>query len=329
MISQVISIMILFFYGEDDFRLKQKIKQLKAKFIASSLGDVNLVVLDGKTASYEQIVRQILAMPFLARKRLVIIENLLKAGQKDTKEKVADFLKKVPDSTVLVFVEEGIPDRRVVLFKRLNQPQRAQEFKLLEGEPLRRWIRQEVSVRGAVIESEAVSQLVGRVGPDLWRMTNELAKLIAYQPKITSATIELLIIPQTQENIFNLIEAVTHKNIQKAVHELYQLFQAGHPALYILSMLVYGYRNLLIIKDLQTKIRSRWELGRKAGLHPYVVLKNLEILANYERADLKKIYAKLLDFDQMIKTGRIEPKVALELLIFELGGKVNERLGAF
>ncbi|KKQ74131.1 MAG: polymerase III subunit delta protein, partial [Berkelbacteria bacterium GW2011_GWB1_38_5] len=101
--------MILFFYGEDNYRLNQKIKALKAKFISASLGDTNLSILDGKSVTYDEIVRQILAMPFLSRTRLVIIENLLTAKRSDIQEKVAEFLKKIPSSTVLVFAEGGKP----------------------------------------------------------------------------------------------------------------------------------------------------------------------------------------------------------------------------
>lgn len=311
--------MILFFYGEDTYRLKQKLKQLREKFISSSLGDTNLVTLDGKIAPYDEMVRQILAMPFLARKRLVIIENLLKAGKKDIQEKVAEFLKKVPDSTVLVFVEEGMPDRRTGLFRRLNRPGQAQEFKLLESEQLRRWVRREVELRGGTIETQALTKLMEAVGSDLWRMTNEIEKLTAYNRQLTAEDVELLVNSKTEANIFDLVEATANRNPQRALRELSRLFNRGAAEIYILTMLVWQYRNLLIIKDLQQRgVKSRWDLAKKGGLAPFVVTKNIEAAAKYSLEDLKNIYEKLLDFDWRIKTGKIEPKVALELLVFQL-----------
>lgn len=312
--------MILFLYGEDNFRLKQKVKQLKEKFISASLGDTNLAVLDGGTMVFNDIARQILAMPFLSRKRLVIIENLLKKGKKETQEKMGEFLKKIPEEAVVALVEEGVPDRRTALFKKLVQAKQVAEYKLLEPEALRRWIKKEVEGCGGAIETEAVSKLAEYVGPDLWRMKNEIDKLVLYERKITSENIELFVIREVQANIFNLIEETAAKNPQKAIYELYQLFKDNQAEIYILTMIVYEYRNLLILKDMQAREPrlSRFEFTKKTRLHPFVLGKSLALTSKYTLADLKQIYRKILNFDVQIKTGKIEPRVALELLVFQL-----------
>jgi len=316
--------MILFFYGEDTFRLRQKLKALKEKFVTASLGDTNLAVLDGKTITFDEFIRQILAMPFLAKSRLVIVENIMRGKKSavsgDILEKIPEALVKVPKSTVLVFVEEGVPDRRLALFKKLNQPGQVQEFKLLEPEPLRRWIKKEVENRGGAIDSAVISKLAEYIGNDLWRMTNEIDKLATYNLQLTTENIELLVNPQVQANIFNLIDQTARKNLSQATKELYKLLTHGEHELYILTMIIYQYRNLLIIKDLMERIKSnnRWTLAKKAGLHPFVVQKSLALMPRYSLEELKQIYGRLLDFDVRIKTGKIEPRVALELLIFKL-----------
>jgi len=313
--------MILFFYGEDTYRLNQKLKALKEKFISASLGDTNLSIVDGETATFDEIVRQILAMPFLNKKRLVIIKNLLSEGKKEVIDKMTDFLLKTPEATVVVFVEEGVPDRRTSLFKKLNRPKQAQEFKLLEGEALRRHVRLEVQNQGAEIESVALGKLIDYVGNDLWRMKNEIKKLAAYSKRLTVENIELLVQPQIQSNIFDLMDAIADRNLTKSMKELYQLFDDSKAEQYILSMIVLEYRNLLIAKDLNQRAGNKlnkWMLAKKAAMHPFVAQKTLALASKYELEDLKKVYGVLLNFDHKIKTGRIEPKVALELLIFKL-----------
>lgn len=316
--------MILFFYGEDNYRLKQKIKALKEKFISASLGDTNLSVLDGKIAPFDEIVRQILAMPFLARSRLIIIDNLIKEGKPEVREKIVEFLPKIPSSSVVVFVEEGMPDKRTSLFKKLNQPPKgvpsgpktSQEFKLLDDIQLRRWIKKEVDGRGGVIAPEAIDKLIEYVGNDLWRQSNELDKLKSYNKKITSENIELLVKPQVESNIFDLVDAIGQKNFKKATQELQKLLDNGENELYILSMIVYQYRNLLILKDLYERgEKNKWVIAKKSELHPFVVQKTLAQLGNFTIESLKKSYATLLDFDVAIKTGKMESKTALNLLI--------------
>jgi len=313
--------MILFFYGEDTYRLNQKLRELKEKFISASLGDTNLSILDGKTVSFDELVRQILALPFLAKTRLVIVKNLLAQAKKDLIDKTTEFLPKVPAATVLVFAEEGLPDKRLALFKRLNKPKLAQQFALLEPDQLRRWINREVEMRNAKCEQGAVAKLIDYVGSDLWRMSNEIKKLISYSKNIKEENIELLVQPQIQSNIFDLMDAIADRNLEKSMKELYQLFDNGKAEQYILSMIVLEYRNLLIAKDFDNRSGNKlnkWTLVKKAAMHPFVAGKTLALSSKYELEDLQKIYGVLLNFDHKIKTGKIESKVALELLIYRL-----------
>lgn len=311
--------MILFLYGEDTYRLKQKVRELKNRFIDASLGDTNLSILDGKMISYDEIVRQILAMPFLAKSRLIIIENIIRDGKPEVREKIVEFLPKIPISSVVVFVEEGVPDKRTSLFKKLNQPKVSQEFPLLDETQLRRWIKKEVEARGGEIEPEAVSKLVEYVGNDLWRLSNELDKVTGYRLQVTADSIELLVKPQIESNIFNLIDSIGAKNKKRALQELHNLIENGQNELYILSMIVYQFRNLLIVRDfVERGVSNQYDLSKKASLHPFVAGKTLSQARNYTIDNLKKIYQMLLDFDLKMKTGQLEPRTALDLLVVKL-----------
>lgn len=312
--------MILFFYGEDTYRLRQKLNQLKAKFISASLGDTNLAVLEGKTVAYNQFSREILAIPFLSKKRLVIVEGLLCEGSQKIQEQISPFLKKIPESTIVAFVESGLPDRRTALFRRLNLAGQAQEFKLLQGEALSRWLKKEVASLGGQIDNCAASKLIEFVGNDLWCLSHEIRKLVAYSQKITVLSVELLVQPLIQANIFNLIDLLARRQTSRAIIEFYKLLKTGASEIYILTMIQYQYRNLLIVKDFQ-KLKpqfSRSDLAKKAGLHPFVLAKTLSLTGEYDLINLKKIYRRLLDFESLIKVGKIESRLALELLIFHL-----------
>jgi DNA polymerase III delta subunit len=310
--------MILFIYGEDTFRLKQKVREMKEKYISASLGDTNLAVLDGKTTKGDDIIRQALAYPFLAKSRLVIVENLLLEGKKDEQEKIGIFLEKVPESTVLVFVESGVPDKRTSLYKKLAKL-KTQEFKSLDENGIKTWIQEEVLKHHGEISSAATDKLYEYVGADLWRLGNEIQKLTTYNSEITPETVALLVKTQIQSDIFVLIDAIASRNSKKALKELHQLLDNGENELYILSMIVYQYRNMLITRDLVERgCNSQWELAKRAGLHPFVAGKTLNLVRNYDMVKLKNIYADLLEQDLAIKTGRMESRAVLDLLAIKL-----------
>jgi DNA polymerase-3 subunit delta len=310
--------MILFIYGEDTFRLKQKVREMKEKYVSASLGDTNLAVLDGKTTKGDDIIRQALAYPFLAKSRLVIVENLLLEGKKDEQEKIGIFLEKVPESTVLVFVESGVPDKRTSLYKKLAKL-KTQEFKSLDENGIKTWIQEEVLKHHGEISSAATDKLYEYVGADLWRLGNEIQKLTTYNSEITPETVALLVKTQIQSDIFVLIDAIASRNSKKALKELHQLLDNGENELYILSMIVYQYRNMLITRDLVERgCNSQWELAKRAGLHPFVAGKTLNLVRNYDMVKLKNIYADLLEQDLAIKTGRMESRAVLDLLAIKL-----------
>lgn len=311
--------MILFLYGEDNYRLKHKLKDMKEKYISASLGDTNLAILDGKTVKADDIIRQVLAYPFLANTRLVILENFLKEGKKEVQEKIVDFLSKVPETTVLVFAENVVPDKRISIFKKLIKLAKVQEFKPLADADILKWINEESGKCDAQITPDGADKLFNFVGQDLWQLSNEIAKLATYNKKITVETVELLVKPQTSSDIFGLIDAVASHNKKRALSELYRAIENGENELYILSMIVYQYRNMLVIKDLMDRgASSQYDLASKAKLHPFVVGKTMNLVRHCSLNELKNDYKTLLDFDVAVKTGKINPGVALDILIVKL-----------
>ena len=70
--------MIIYIYGEDTFRsrnyLTQQIERFKKERDPQNL---NVVFLDGQKVESSRLWNEIMAMPFLAEKRLVVIHNIL------------------------------------------------------------------------------------------------------------------------------------------------------------------------------------------------------------------------------------------------------------
>lgn len=96
--------MILFLYGEDTYRSRQKLKQIEEKFKATDKSRVNFVKIDGERMSWKNIEKEILAPPFLHDKKLIVVENFLKKKGQKIEEAVA-FLEEeeIPNGTVVVF----------------------------------------------------------------------------------------------------------------------------------------------------------------------------------------------------------------------------------
>jgi DNA polymerase-3 subunit delta len=331
--------MVLFLYGEDAYRSREKLKQIEEKFKKTDKSRVNLVKIDGERNQWKNIEKELLSPPFLHDKKLIIVENFLKKkGQKI--EEALSFLKegKIPDGTVVVFREDGVPDARLAIFKFLNKPKQAEKFDLLSPAKLNQWIFKEVETNGVEISQPAAELLSELVGPDLWQMSGEIGKLAAYcqgrgkkekgkKGLIEIEDVNLFVRGNFDENIFALTDALGQKNKKIFFKILNEQIEAGLSEQYIFSMLVRQFRILLQIKEVIAEDYPflslgdpvvRQKIAAELGLHPYVVQKALYQSKNYAVSDLKKIYGKMLEIDMKMKRTNLDPRILLDLLVSKI-----------
>jgi DNA polymerase-3 subunit delta len=151
-------------------------------------------------------------------------------------------------------------------------------------------------------------------------MNNEIKKLVSFKSKrrIEAEDVELLVKPKIEADIFKTIDAIAQKNKKQALFLIHKHLEKGDSPLYLLSMINFQFRNLLMIKDLIEKNRPYYAILKTTKLHPFVVKKSWQLANKFTFQELKKIYQKIFQADLSIKTGKIEPKITLELLLAEL-----------
>ena len=111
---------------------------------------------------------------------------------------------------------------------------------------------------------------------------------------------------------------MAQKNKKEAFSLLHKHIENGDNALYLLSMIAYQFKNLLIIKELIEKRLPYAVVSKNSGLHPFVVKKTYYLCGQFSFNELKKIYQKIFQADLDIKTGKIDPELTLDLLVSEV-----------
>lgn len=327
--------MVLFLYGEDSYRSRQKLKIIEEKFKATDKSRVNFIRIDGEKNLWKNIEKEILSPPFLHDKKLVVVENFLKKrGQKF--DEASAFLKgeRVSAGTVVVFWEDSKPDERTAIFKFLAKPSQAERFNFLDAPKLRKWIMGAAAEKNLKIDAGAVEELARLIGPDLWQATSELDKLAAYVSGrkekdniVSPQDIALFVKGKFDENIFSLTDALGSKNKKLVFKILNEQIEAGLGEGYIFAMLVRQFRILLQIKELvavhfpflsASDPGIKQKISLELGLHPYVIQKTLYQIKNFSLPELKKIYGQLLALDMKMKRGNFNPRAFLELFIAEV-----------
>lgn len=315
--------MIIFLYGQDTYRMREKLKEIIASYRKIHKSGLNLKYFDCFKKSGEAIfsdfkdeIRQ--TSMFKEKKLAVITSPFSDTDFKDGFLEEAKNLLKSED--IILLYEEGEIRKNNSLFKFLGKNTKCQEFKVLSGQKLNSWVEKEFEKYNTKIEQDALEILIEYVGNDLWRMANEIRKLASYKNKkqVQAKDVQLLIRSKIETDIFKTIDAIAEKNKKRALKLLHKHLEKGDSPLYLLSMINYQFRNLLIVKDFIERYKPYSVILKKSGLHPFVVKKSYYQSQKFSFQELKKIYQKIFQVDLQIKTGKIEPETALDMLIAEI-----------
>ena len=298
--------MIILLHGEDTYRMKKKVREIMDEHREKHKSGLNLRYLDGKSASLEDLKNEMLAASMFKEKKLVVVSGLLSNAK--LKEEFLEKVKAFVDSENVMLLTESIvvPDKDK-LYAFLEKEGKVQEFEPLSGAKLKAWVVKEIEDREGKIGQNAVEKLIEYVGGDLWRMDNEIGKLVNYSKEIKEKDVEEMVRPNYETNIFDTIDAIAIKDKKKAVELMKEHIEKGDSVLYLLSMIASQIRNIISVKS-----------GSGSGMHPFVLRKASYQARNFSMEDLKRIYRKITDLDFEIKVGKIDQDIALDVLISEI-----------
>jgi len=321
-------------HGEDDFSITQYLGEIKRGLGDPSMLVTNTSTFDGQKLSPDELKGVSDTVPFLAEKRLVVIEGLLgrfeargsprqkkaanRGGGGDARS-FAEAMSNIPESTVIVLTDGKIKNTNS-LFKLLSSQAEVRSFPLLREVKLQQWIEKEISAQGAAISPQAADLLARLVGGNLWIMSGEIAKLTLFTGgrRIEAEDINKVVSSAQEANVFAMVDAILDFKAGVAERLLEQLLDRGASPAYLLTMLSRQVRLVVQAKELRRQRQSDIEIQSKLGLAPFPLRKTLEQAQRYPLERLKQLYNKLLQTDLYIKRGKFEGGLALNLLVAEL-----------
>jgi len=317
--------MIFFFYGEDSFRAHQKINEIKDKFKNNiDENGYNINYLDDDNLKIEDFFKSVKSTGFLAEKKLIIIRNIFNNKKlKNIQDEIINFLKNQKDNeeeNYIIFWQIGKVDARSKLYKTLKKFKFTEEFNILPINKLIIWIKKEVEKNKKVITNNAINLLITYVGNNLWQLHQEINKLSNFCKKeIKEKDVKILVHSKTDNNIFNLIDALGNKNKKLALTLIENQLNEGIAIQYIITMIIRQFRLLLKIKTLlNNNVNQNLNTSTILKLPNFVIKKITKQSSLFNLKELKKIYQKLLLIDEKIKTTTNKERVILLEIINNL-----------
>lgn len=301
-------------YGTEDYLKRQYRDKLKHALVEPD-DTMNFSAYEGKDINPKELIDLSETLPFFKEKRMILVEN--SGFFKNSCDDLAEYMSQVPESTCFVFVEEEV-DKRSKLFKAASRAGSAVEFETPKEDMLVRWILGRIQREGKKITQSVMQLFLSKTGSDMENIDKELEKLICYtldKTEISAADVEAICTGQTENKIFEMIDAISAKNQKKALDLYYDLLALKEAPMRILFLIARQFQNLLLIKSMSAKGYPAVSIAKTAGMPSFAVQKNLRQAGAFKINQLKEAIEDCGQAEEDVKTGRMADQLAVEILI--------------
>lgn len=320
---------IYILHGEDEFAVAQFIANLESKLGDASLLAMNKTVLDGRSFNPDELPAHVSPMPFLSKRRLVILNNPL--NRMTTKAAQTNFLNqlaKTPETTALVLVidhllssERDRRDHKLHWLEKWAEEQKervfVKAFPLPKGPELSRWIQQRAKAKEGQFNLQAAELLASYVDGDPRLADQEIEKLLTYvnfQRPVDAADVELLTADTNEGDIFAFIDALASRDGKQSMRLLQQMLEVQEP-MYVFAMIISQFRLMLLARESIDKGGQTSDWAKVLGIHPYRAEKITRLATRLSLQELESTYRYLRKLDEAVKTSAIEWNLALDTLV--------------
>lgn len=302
------------FYGSELYlRNQYKDKLIKA----INAGEMNTTCYFGKGINIAAVIDLAETLPFLADKRLIIIEE--SECVKNSCPELAEYIPKIPESTVIVLIESAV-DKRNSVYQAIKKLDGLVEFETPEEDDIKLWIRGRLKKEGKTILGSALNMLLERAGGDMQRLASELEKLICYvgdRDEINADDVSTMCVKQSEIKIFDMVRFVSSGNQKGALDIYYELLAAKEPPMRILYNLGKQFNQLLMVKQMDKAGMPTKQIADRMKLKEGVIKSLLNQSRRFSSSELKSIVRESVELEEAVKTGKLDDNMSVELFIIK------------
>lgn len=253
--------MIIYLYGVDSYRRRQKTKELIAAYRQKHPHfDFKSFDLTENPENYLNLKDFLEQQSLFDNFKISLVTGIFEVESKKTKPIFKTQLNK--ENSVLLITEEKMPSKEFDFL--LEKPVWAQEFEPLTAGKLAFFVRKEIEKRNLNFTPEAKKYLMrwqedGHT--DCWALVNELDKiaLAGFPQPIAVGHLESLVLFSFREKIFDLARVLAGRYpLKKKLITLEQLLIQKEPAAYVFNLLNYRATGFLLLQlaDYDCSVKS-------------------------------------------------------------------------
>lgn len=310
-------------HGDEPYLITHVLQTLEDKVLNKATSE-----LDSRTSNFEnksskipfqELIFELQTPSFMSEKRLLILKNTALFTSTGTayEKYFNDLIDASHDQAILIIQEEKFEKRKKKLIDKVHNAGGVfVEFSKNDMRALLQWVRAFFKMKNLEIESNAAESLIERCNREMFLLRNEMQKIhLAIKDTdhqiIDFALIEQLSIPDFRGSIFDLTDFLAKRDVENTLRIYNNLLAQGESPIYMLFMIARHFRQLLVA----TSCNNQSELMQKLSIGSYVAGKLWRQKNSLDVGMFKYLYSACAETDYKIKSGQVEEKIGLEMLL--------------
>lgn len=320
---------VYIFFGEETYLMQQAVEQLHALLVPAGFEEFNYHRLTGKGLTVQELTEAVEAMPMMSQSTFVTVTDM-DVFKLDEAQRTAlvSLLEDFPEYCTLVFLYRQLPYKKDGKLKKLTAAVAAHtteiEFAPQGRQKLQKWVRRRFAAFDKELDDNAIDHLLFTCGSLMDGLVPEINKIAAYAKgkRVTVADIDAVADPVLDARIFDMTNAVTARDYDRAAAVLAELLRMQTEPIAILAVLGRELRQLYTARlALDGKKDAVWvkELWRMTSAYPATKL--MEAARSVSRPWCRDAVRRCQTLDRRMKSERnLDAEGALKLFLMELAG---------
>ncbi len=320
---------VYIFFGEETYLMQQAVEQLRTLLVPAGFEEFNYHRLSGKGLTVQELTEAVEAMPMMSQSTFVTVTDM-DVFKLDEAQRTAlvSLLEDFPEYCTLVFLYRQLPYKKDGKLKKLTAAIAAHtteiEFAPQGRQKLQKWVRRRFAAFDKELDDNAIDHLLFTCGSLMDGLVPEINKIAAYAKgkRVTVADIDAVADPVLDARIFDMTNAVTARDYDRAAAVLAELLRMQTEPIAILAVLGRELRQLYTARlALDGKKDAVWvkELWRMTSAYPATKL--MEAARSVSRPWCRDAVRRCQTLDRRMKSERnLDAEGALKLFLMELAG---------
>ena len=250
-------------------------------------------------------------------------------------EEMYDYIDKIPNTTVLLFVMKGSLAFRGKFYKQISILGHNIELIRFNEIELFKFIKKRFVLKNIEVKDIVLKYIIDRIGyldssreKNLYDVENEVNKLLnSFSRNVLDfKDVDEILIDKFENSIFKLLDMISKKDYKNSIKILVELKKSGEDSFSTFYMIVRYIRNLLGVKVLKLKQKHIDYISKELKISNYECKKLYSVCDSFSIKTLCDYIDLTYSVESDIKTKNRDIDLLLELLIskMSLGGAFVE-----